>query len=71
MAMERLADEGLCKTIGISNFSVAKTKELIQTSRHPPVVNQASATATAPCSMVKCQPESLAAEPLLMGRSSS
>ena len=44
MAMERLADEGLCKTIGISNFSVAKTKELIQTSRHPPVVNQVSAT---------------------------
>ena len=40
MAMERLADEGLCKSIGISNFSVAKSQELIQTCRHPPVVNQ-------------------------------
>ena len=42
MAMERLADEGLCKSIGISNFSVAKSQELIQTCRHPPVVNQVS-----------------------------
>ena len=40
MAMERLVDDGLCKSIGISNFSVAKTRNVIQDARHPPVVNQ-------------------------------
>lgn len=39
-AMEKLVDEGLVKSIGISNFSVPKTKELQSYARIKPVVNQ-------------------------------
>lgn len=39
-AMEKLVDEGLCKSIGISNFSVKKTEELLSYARIKPAVNQ-------------------------------
>lgn len=39
-AMEGLLEKGLCRHIGVSNFSVTKLKTLIATARHPPEVNQ-------------------------------
>ena len=39
-AMEKLVDEGLTRTIGISNFSVKKTKEVQSYARIQPAVNQ-------------------------------
>ena len=38
--MEKLVDEGLVKSIGISNFSVPKTKDLQSYARIQPAVNQ-------------------------------
>ena len=38
--MEKLLDEGKVKAIGISNFSVKKTKELLSYARHRPAANQ-------------------------------
>ena len=38
--MEKLLDEGKVKAIGISNFSVKKTKELLSYARHKPAANQ-------------------------------
>ena len=39
-AMETLVDSGLCRHIGVSNFSVAKLKTLLADSRLKPEVNQ-------------------------------
>ncbi|BDA44611.1 Aldo-keto reductase family 4 member C10 [Coccomyxa sp. Obi] len=39
-AMEKLVDEGLTRSIGISNFSVKKIKDLLSYARIPPAVNQ-------------------------------
>ncbi|XP_078372439.1 aldo/keto reductase slr0942-like [Oculina patagonica] len=39
-AMERLVDKGLCKAIGISNFTVKKTKTLLETAKIVPACNQ-------------------------------
>lgn len=39
-AMEWLVDEGKAKSIGISNFSILKTKRLLESARIPPAVNQ-------------------------------
>ena len=38
--MEKLVDEGLVAAIGISNFSVKKTKELLSYARIKPAANQ-------------------------------
>jgi len=38
--METLVDKGLCKHIGVSNFSVKKIKELLETARIKPEMNQ-------------------------------
>lgn len=38
--MEKLVDEGLARTIGISNYSVKKTKEVQSYARIQPAVNQ-------------------------------
>jgi alcohol dehydrogenase (NADP+) len=38
--MEAMVDKGLCKHIGVSNFSVAKLKELLENSRLMPEMNQ-------------------------------
>lgn len=38
--MERLVDDGLVKSIGISNFSTRKTKDLLSYARIKPVANQ-------------------------------
>ena len=38
--MEAMVDKGLCNHIGVSNFSVAKLKELLETSRLMPEMNQ-------------------------------
>jgi glycerol 2-dehydrogenase (NADP+) len=38
--MEKLVDEGLVKNIGISNFNIRKTKELLKACRIKPVTNQ-------------------------------
>lgn len=38
--MEKLVDEGKVKAIGISNFSVKKTKELLTYAKHKPAANQ-------------------------------
>ena len=39
-AMETLADEGLCRHIGVSNFSISKLKGLMESARHRPEMNQ-------------------------------
>ena len=39
-AMEKLVDKGLCRHIGVSNFSIAKLKTLIDGARIKPEVNQ-------------------------------
>lgn len=38
--MEQLLDKGLCKAIGISNFTVKKTKTLLETAKIVPACNQ-------------------------------
>ena len=38
--MEKLVEEGLVKTIGISNFSVKKIEDLLQYAKIVPAVNQ-------------------------------
>jgi len=38
--MEKLVDMGLCKAIGISNFTVKKTRDLLETAKIPPACNQ-------------------------------
>ena len=42
-AMERLVKAGKVRSIGISNFTIAKTQELLKTATIPPVVNQIEA----------------------------
>lgn len=39
-AMEQLVDNGLCKAIGISNFTIKKTQALLETARIMPACNQ-------------------------------
>ncbi|KAL9968667.1 hypothetical protein ACROYT_G020783 [Oculina patagonica] len=39
-AMEQLVDKGLCKAIGISNFTAKKTKTLLETAKIVPACNQ-------------------------------
>ena len=39
-AMESLVDKGLCRSIGVSNFSVKKLQALISQARIQPVINQ-------------------------------
>ncbi|NEZ66669.1 aldo/keto reductase [Leptolyngbyaceae cyanobacterium CCMR0082] len=38
--MEGLADEGLCRHIGVSNFSMAKLQDLLENARLKPEMNQ-------------------------------
>ncbi|KDN48498.1 putative GCY1-galactose-induced protein of aldo/keto reductase family [Tilletiaria anomala UBC 951] len=38
--MEKLVDEGLVKSIGISNFNIRRTRELLKQARIKPVANQ-------------------------------
>jgi len=38
--MEQLVDKGLCKAIGISNFTIKKTQALLETARIVPACNQ-------------------------------
>lgn len=46
--MEKLVDEGIVKNIGISNFSIRRTKELLKSCRIKPVVNQVELSFTFP-----------------------
>ncbi|MGK7907994.1 MAG: aldo/keto reductase [Synechococcus sp.] len=39
-AMESLVDRGLCRHIGVSNFSIAKLNSLLETARLQPEMNQ-------------------------------
>lgn len=39
-AMEKLVDKGLCKHLGVSNFSVKKLTDLLATATKPPEMNQ-------------------------------
>lgn len=39
-AMEQLVEKGLCKHIGVSNFSVKKLQELLKTAKQAPEMNQ-------------------------------
>ncbi|KAL7638636.1 UNVERIFIED_CONTAM: hypothetical protein RMT77_011208 [Armadillidium vulgare] len=41
--MEKLVDQGLTKSIGVSNFSVKQIRKLLAISRIPPAVNQVEA----------------------------
>lgn len=38
--MEQLVDKGLCKAVGISNFTVKKTQTLLETAKIVPACNQ-------------------------------
>ena len=38
--MEQLVEQGLCKAIGISNFTVKKTKTLLEIAKILPACNQ-------------------------------
>lgn len=38
--MEKLVDAGLCKTIGVSNFTVPRLAKIISSAHIPPAVNQ-------------------------------
>ena len=38
--MEKLVEQGLCKAIGISNFTVKKTNTLLETAKIVPACNQ-------------------------------
>ena len=38
--MEQLVEQGLCKAIGISNFTIKKTKALLETAKIVPACNQ-------------------------------
>ena len=38
--MEQLVEQGLCKAIGVSNFTVKKTKTLLETAKIVPACNQ-------------------------------
>lgn len=38
--MEKLVEKGLCKAIGISNFTINKTQALLETARIVPACNQ-------------------------------
>lgn len=46
--MEKLVDEGLVKTIGISNFNIRKTRTLLEYARIKPAVNQVELSLTCP-----------------------
>ncbi|XP_068698283.1 aldo/keto reductase slr0942-like [Montipora foliosa] len=39
-AMEQLVEQGLCKAIGISNFTIKKTASLLETAKIAPACNQ-------------------------------
>ena len=39
-AMEQLVEKGLAKAIGISNFTIMKTENLLKTAKIVPAVNQ-------------------------------
>ena len=38
--MEQLVEKGLCKAIGMSNFTVKKTQALLETAKIAPACNQ-------------------------------
>ena len=38
--MEELVEKGLAKAIGISNFTITKTENLLKTAKIVPAVNQ-------------------------------
>ena len=38
--MEKLVEQGLCKAIGISNFTTKKTKALLEAAKIVPACNQ-------------------------------
>ena len=39
-SMEKLVETGLCKAIGISNFTITKIENLLKTAKIVPAVNQ-------------------------------
>ncbi|MEZ4483127.1 MAG: aldo/keto reductase [Syntrophotaleaceae bacterium] len=39
-AMERLVEKSLCRHVGVSNFSIAKLRELLESARFKPEMNQ-------------------------------
>ena len=39
-AMEELVEKGLCKAIGISNYTIKKTEDLLKTAKILPACNQ-------------------------------
>ena len=38
--MEELVEKGLCKAIGISNYTIKKTEDLLKTAKIMPACNQ-------------------------------
>ena len=47
-AMEALVEEGLVKSIGISNFNIRRTRQLLKTAKIKPVANQVELSFTCP-----------------------
>jgi len=39
-ALEQLVEKGLCKAIGISNYTIKKTEDLLKTAKIMPACNQ-------------------------------
>jgi diketogulonate reductase-like aldo/keto reductase len=39
-AMEEIVDSGLARSIGVSNFSIPKLKDILEQARIKPAVNQ-------------------------------
>jgi len=39
-AMEELVEKGLCKAIGVSNYTIKKTEDLLKTAKILPACNQ-------------------------------
>lgn len=63
-AMEHLVDEGLCKTIGVSNYHIPRLQKILKIANIPPAVNQVECSPfTYPAELHKfCQDNNIALE---------
>ena len=55
-AMEGLVEDGLVRSIGISNFSPSKTQQVLKVAKIKPDVNQVGHAASAACRAFHARP---------------